>query len=55
MSEEEKMLQILKAIDDSNIDYEHPIWERSIKEGFHDELADFAASCVLRPGSTEGI
>lgn len=55
MSEVEEMLRIVKATDDSNIDYEHPIWERSIKEGFHDELVDFAASCVLRPGSTEGI
>ena len=54
MSEEEKILQMLEAFDDSNIDYEHPIWERSIKEGFHDELQDFAASCMSRHSSTEG-
>jgi hypothetical protein len=49
MSEQEKNLEeMVAAFDDSHIDYDHPIWERAINEGFHEELTDFTASCMIR-------
>jgi len=53
MSKEEKILQRLEAFDDSNIDYEHPVWAIAMKEGFHDELQDFVASCMTSRESPE--
>tara|TARA_B100000029_G_scaffold514356_1_gene616861 strand:+ start:2673 stop:2846 length:174 start_codon:yes stop_codon:yes gene_type:complete len=51
--EEEKILkEIARTFDDSNIDYGHPIWARATNEGFHEELSDFAASCMVRRSST---
>ena len=52
MSEEEKMVEeMVGAFDDSNIDYEHPIWELADKNGFHNELVDFVGVCITRRSS----